>query len=133
MEPARIATGTRVVSRRGANRSVPGTVTTALALRPSGSVTVYTTRRRRASVEIDRFCPDTLTPEASEDTVSAAVVPSGSSSLTRTATLTGLESEGRSETGTTSSRAIGARSGASASTVTVSWPWARPPRPSSIW
>ena len=79
---------------------------------------------------MDRFCPDTLTLEASDDTLSASIVPSGSSSLASTATLTGLESEGRSATDTTSSRAIGERSGASASTVTVSCPWARPPRPS---
>ena len=105
--PARTWRGSVESSSRGRACPVPGTETTAEALSPSASVTVYTTMRRCSVGVTIRSPPDTVAAPSRVDTTSSDTSPSGSSSLASTSTRTGEPSVGTSPSATTSSRARG--------------------------
>ena len=130
--PASTTIGTFLRSTVGSVWVLPGTRTIAEAFMPSGSLTVYRMIRGFWDVVTVRVLSElTLTPGSSEVTVSSRMSPSLSTSLPRTFTLTVFLPSVRSRS-TTSSRATGARLGASFCTLTIRSPSAVPPRPSWI-
>ena len=81
---------------------------------------------------IVRVPPEVPMPESGLESVSSWMSPSGSSSFLSTSTETDPEAACTSARDTSSSRAMGARSGAVGVTTTEHTPSARPPAPSSM-
>ena len=122
-------TGTRAESTRGRSSLRAGTTTTALPVRPSTSVTVYSTRYCSSPIVARIDWSVTWARGSSAVTVRSQGEPSASLSLSRTGTVT-VPSAATWSTVTWSSTPTGLTGGACAVTWMVRVPTSVPPRES---